>query len=266
MLRSPLLRLALLLMSAAVGPGCFQVLVSPARIDAQALAGVERFDASEAARGFADLLARHVDGEGRVDYVGLAAERGALDRYVATLAEVGPRTRPELFPDEAARLAYLLDAYNALVLFQVLERRPLGSVADAKYDFFYFTCFPLDGDTLNLYDLENERIRGSFHEPRVHFALNCASVGCPRLPAEPFSGERLELQLAREQERFLYEERNVAVIDGTLWLSAIFDWYEDDFAPDPGRWVAARRPDLPAFQTVRFRPYDWSLNAQPGRD
>lgn len=210
----------------------------------------------------AEVLARYVDEDGRVDYEALRAEREPLDRYVAWLAAVGPRTRPELFPTDEARLAYWINAYNALVLFQVVERESLSSVGAIKGRFFWWTCFEIDGGELNLLDLENEVIRGGFEEPRVHFALNCASVGCPRLPREPFEPERLEQQLAREAERFLRESRNVAVEGDEVVLSELFEWFSEDFDGDPLAWIRANGPplDLPQDAPVRYRPWDWELN------
>jgi hypothetical protein len=105
-------------------------------------------------------------------------------------------------------------------------------------------------------------IRKGFREPRAHFALNCASAGCPRLPRAPFTGASLEQELAYETQRFLHEERNVARDGKDVILSALFGWYEEDFAPSPLAWIRERAPDLelPAAAPVRLRPWDWSLN------
>lgn len=254
---------ALMFVALSMLPGCFSLVVSPATVDPASLAAMDHFDDAD----WRTVLETRVDGEGRVDYTGLAADPAPLERYVALLAEVGPSTRPELFPDAHHRLAYWINAYNALVLFNVLQHPELESVGDAKAGFFYLTCFRLDGAEINLYDLENSVVRERFDEPRSHFALNCASVGCPRLPAEPFEGARLEQQLARETARFLSEPRNVAVEEGQLVLSEIFDWYAEDFPPSPADWVVAHRGGAPlgSWTSVRYRPYDWALNAQPGR-
>lgn len=210
------------------------------------------------------VLSTFVDEEGRVNYSALRNDRTTLDRYVAHLAATGPSTHPERFPSEADRLAYWLNAYNAFVLFQVVEREDLQSVGDSKFLFFWWTCFEVDGDELNLYDLENDVVRGQFDEPRIHFALNCASVGCPRLPREAFQPERLEAQLARETAFFLSESRNVEVEDGQVVLSEIFTWFAEDFENDPVAWIRSSAPDieLPTSSEVRYRPWDWSLNGQ----
>lgn len=238
--------------------GC-RVMPSPA----QAGAGPEsaaNFDYDE----FDALLQRYVDDEGRVNYQALRANRAALDHYVAQLAVIGPESTPDAFPTEAQRLTYWINAYNALVLFQVVERESLESVGDSKFNFFYWTCFELDGGTTNLYDLENEVIRDGFGEPRIHFALNCASVGCPRLPREAFVPARLEEQLQHEMQLFLSESRNVAVEEGAIVLSELFDWFPEDFGGDPVAWIREHNPalELPENAPVRFRTWDWSLNEQ----
>ena len=214
---------------------------------------------------WASVLERHVDDQGLVDYEGLAAARTALDRFLALLAVVGPGTRPDLFPTREDRLAYYLNAYNACVIAEVLERWPLASVEDVKLGFFYLARYRIDGSPISLYDLENDVVRAIFGEPRAHFALNCASLGCPKLPREPFLGPRLEAQLARESTRFLQEARNVErAPENVLVLSQIFEWFDEDFSPSPLAWLRAQAPDLdlPATVRVRFRPWDWRINAQ----
>lgn len=247
-----------ILPSVFIVSGCFTTLRPKTPLDESRLASIPAFDDSD----WAAVLEKHVDEEGRVDYAGLRRERQRLERFVSLIGAVGPERRPELFPSREDRLAYWINAYNALVLFNVIERPSLRSVNDDKKSFFYFTRFPLDGREINLYDLENDVIRRGFGEPRVHFALNCASRGCPRLPREPFRAASFEAQLDRETTRFLHEPRNVALEGGEILLSEIFQWYREDFAPSPVRWIAQHAPDLalPLDARVRFRDWDWRLN------
>jgi len=218
------------------------------------------FDVSD----WAAVLKLRVNGEGRVDYEGLLADREPLRRYLALIGEVGPTTRPDLFPTDDDKLAYWINAYNAATMNQVLIRWPLKSVIDDKISFFAWTRYRVDGRSLSLYTIENDIVRKQFGDARIHFALNCAGIGCPRLPTEPFLGKRLQSQLERETRRFLNETRNVAVEDGKLVLSEIFSWYADDFTPGVVEFVLARRPDLKLAATAEttYRTYDWSLNSQ----
>ena len=241
---------------------------------------------------FDAFLRRTVDDLGQVDYAAAAADRADLDRYLGQLAAVSPDSHPALFPTPADRLAYWINAYNASVISLVLAYYPIASVTDVRAPFplrfllprpagfFVFQRVELGGVAMSLYHLETGLVRERFADPRIHFALNCASAGCPRLPAEAFTPDALEAQLERETRRFLGEPRNVRVNGDTqtLHLSAIFDWYDDDFTD----WLAQVHPDeeptlasyvrvaAPAGTAealrrcagcrVEFVPYDWSLN------
>jgi hypothetical protein len=220
----------------------------------------DRFDYAD----WDEVLRRFVDDKGRVDYPGLKKERGALDRFVALLAATGPRTRPAWFKSKDEQLAYYLNAYNALTMFNVVERYPaIKSVYDEKVSFFMRTRFTLDGESLSLHDLENKVVRPRFAEPRAHFALNCASTGCPVLPAEKFDPARLDAQLERETKAFLDRPENLTVKDGEIVLSKIFKWYAEDFdGGDVLGWLRKRRPAVPADGKLTHREYDWSLNDQ----
>ncbi len=276
-------RLVALLLGLLVASGCSSVPV-PSQ-DAPALPDHSDLDA---------FLARHVDDLGRVDYAAAGSDRAGLDRFVVAAASASPDSHPEAFGTDDDRLAYWINSYNAWVIAMVLRDYPIDSVLDApnpvawidrRAGFFFLRRVLLGGDRMSLYTLENGVVRARFDEPRIHFALNCASRGCPRLPPEAFTGPRLRLQLARETARFLAEERNVSVDSESrvVRLSMIFRWYESDFTG----WMERHRPDAQATLLawivdqapaevaervaacvgcdVEFVPYDWSLNDLPGR-
>lgn len=216
------------------------------------------------------VLASVVDDRGRVDYLTLAANRRDLERYLAAVADVSPHSRPELFPTREDALAYWINAYNAYVLYAVTERPSMKAVDDDKTDFFYFTKYDLGDETMSLYELENEVVREEFADPRIHFALNCASLGCSELPAEAFTPARLEEQLHREAREFCADPKKVKVIDDDVEMSKIFEWYADDFEAAGGPLELCRaygRDDLPAKEEagVSFMPFDWTLNSQPNK-
>jgi hypothetical protein len=214
------------------------------------------------------VLRKVVDDRGRVDYKALAADRGPLERYLWAVSEHSPHSHPELFPSEADKLAYWINAYNAYVLYAVTERPTMRSVNDDKTDFFYFTEYTLGGASMSLYALENDVVRKEHAEPRIHFALNCASGGCPELPAEAFLPATLEAQLAREATEFCAHPDKVRAAAGVVEMSSIFDWYADDFVGSGGPVAFCRKwgnTTLPAGAKPAFLPYDWALNAQPGK-
>ena len=240
---------------------------------------------------FDHFLRRHVDEEGTIDYATVLGDRADLDRYRASLARTSPDSYPEIFETEAERLAYWLNAYNASVIGLVLDHYPMSSVRDLLppwylaflpegSGFFSLQRFTLGGHLTRLYSLEHSLIRKRFHDSRVHFALNCASASCPRLPVEAFVPERLEEQLKREQDLFLADPRNVRIDEDrrVVFLSSIFEWYESDFVD----WPQEEFPDAEASLwtyldlslpyenatllnacsdcRIEFIPYDWTLN------
>lgn len=235
------------------------------------------------------VLGKFVDERGRVDYRALAAGRTELDRVLARIAREGPRRTPEKFPEKNDRLAYYLNAYNALVFEGVLKRGPepesvwKGGFVSG-WSFFVGMKVRLDGEETNLKALEDKVIRKGFADPRVHAALNGASLGCPRLPREAFEPARLDTQLDAAMTAFVEEERNVSVdaASSTVTLSMIFDWFEKDFlAYEKPRWDPSKarerdesnvldyinryRRSKPAVDRrfrVRYADYDKRINAR----
>lgn len=220
---------------------------------------------------FDRVLRAHVDAQGRVDYRALRSDRSELERYLAAVAHVSPDSHPKLFGTNPERLAYWINAYNALTIYAVTERPRLHSVHDERFDFFYFTRYVVGGRKLSLYAIENDIVRERFSEPRIHMALNCASVGCPKLPAEAFVPDRLEEQLGREAVLFCAHPDKFRTEGPSVVLSQIFDWYAEDFVGSGGpvefcrRWGRTDLPTQVKEVDLVFAPYDWALNAQPGR-
>ena len=168
------------------------------------------------------VLRQVVDENGRVDYAALAGNTGDLERYYRLLATYSPDSHPQMFPTSRDRLAYWINAYNSATIKTVLNYYPIASVVDVrppmvfffmpeKSGFFLFQRQILGGREISLYGLENGIVRRRFIDPRYHFALNCASNSCPRLPAEAFEAQNLETQLERETRKFLSDERNFKI-------------------------------------------------------
>ena len=252
--------LALSVGALALCASCATTKVAKSDLKAEDAAALSAMDYTE----WKYITTTYVNDHGKVDYVKLLADRAHLDKFMTLIAIVGPSTRPELFKTTEDKLAYYIDAYNACTMFNVINRYPkIQQVVDDQLSFFVTTKFKVDGGETSLYDLENKTVRPTFHDPRVHFALNCASGGCPQLPNEPFLPATVQAQLDREKNKFLHETRNVTIEDGKIVLSNIFDWYKDDFnAGDPVAWIRAQAPDLnlPDVKTFEIRKYDWALN------
>src|SRR5206468_7312890 len=129
-----------------------------------------------------------------------------------------------------ARLAYYINAYNALAMYNVLESGMPKDLNAVKVRFFYRNRLGIGGEQMSLYDLENKIIR-PMGDPRVHFALNCMVRGCPRLPREPFEADKVDAQLDRQAKEFYNEKRNVDLQPDkqTVRLSQILQFYTEDF-------------------------------------
>lgn len=218
-----------------------------------------RFDHSV----FDRLLEEHVDEDGWVDYRGFARNAEALDAYLDAVA--GARF-DELGRDQ--KLALLINAYNAATIQLILDHFPVASIRDIpRARRWKAERWVVGGDRLSLDEIEHREIRPHFAEPRIHFALVCAAVGCPPLRNEAFTGERLERQL-QEQTRYVHAHSTWARWDPatrTLRLTPIYKWYEGDFEQTAGSVPAfATRyiPSIEPFENVRIRwlDYDWTLN------
>lgn len=216
-------------------------------------------------KAWAHVLERFVDARGRVDYAALKRNSTGLDRYVAWVYAIGPNNRPELFPTRTDKLAYHINAYNALAMWKILA----ADIPEAlgfwkRFAFFWRDRIAVGGERISLYAYENDIIR-ALDEPRIHFALNCMVRGCPRLPREPFRPAVLDQQLERETRQFFAEERNLRVshAEQAVYVSQILAWYEQDFlsvAPSLIAYITRyARQSVPKDYTLSFIPYDWTV-------
>ncbi len=163
------------------------------------------------------------------------------------------------------QLAFYLNGYNAWILHEALGKYPTKSVKDLLFTFFTGQRIKVAGEPMSFNHLEKDIIRPKFRDPRVHFALNCASQSCPPLNPEPFRGDKLDGQLDQLATAFVNSPKGVDYQPAkkTAALSAIFDWYKDDFkaAGGPLAFINKRRHEpLPNDVKITSQTYDWSLN------
>lgn len=218
------------------------------------------------------LLKKHVvllPGEhaSQVRYDGFATDRQALKGYLDSLSAVGRVEFDGWTKNE--RKAFLINAYNAFTVEKILTRWPdMRSIWDFGKIFgnpFKDDFFKLLGRPMSLDGIEHGMLRkpGAYDDPRVHFAVNCASIGCPMLREEAYAAPRLDAQLEEQAERFLSDRSRNRFREGRLEVSKIFDWYQEDFEPR-GKYFAryARALGYPGGDVpVDFLDYDWTLNA-----
>src|SRR5882672_5887247 len=169
----------------------------------------------------------------QVRYDGMAKERAALQGYLASLSQVGEKDF-EAWP-RAEQMAFLINAYNAFTVEKILTRYPeIRSIWDFGKLFgnpFKDEFFSSLGRKASLDWIEHDTLRPRYRDPRVHYALNCASVGCPMLREEAYVPARPAGQLEEQARRFLADRSRNRFRDGRLEVSRIFDWYKEDFEP-----------------------------------
>ena len=238
----------------------------------------ERFDpASETRvdhRAWTGFLAGYVhpgaDGVHRFAYGEVSAEdRAALEGYLTALEQVAVTT---LNRDE--QLAYWINFYNALTVKVVLDHYPVASIRDIDISPGFFADGPWDaklvtveGVALSLNDIEHRILRPVWKDPRVHYTINCASIGCPNLQAFAFTGEKIDALLDAMAVAFINHPRGARIENGSLILSSIYSWFAEDFGGEQGVLAHLRvyagpqlKEVLDRTDTVGSYEYDWSLN------
>lgn len=247
-------------------------------------AHAQSFDHSHAA--WTLLLKKHVlllDGgkASQLRYAGMAADRAALKAYTESLSAVSA-TAFQAF-SKPQQMAFLINAYNAFTVELILTRYPklasirdLGSLLSNPWKPKFIALL---GTEMSLDNIEHDTLRakGRYDDPRIHFAVNCASVGCPMLREEAFVAERLDAQLDEQALRFLSDRSRNRLAEGKLMVSKIFDWYGGDFKagyrginslPAFLARYANQLADAPAERDrireqkvdIGFLDYDWKLN------
>ena len=213
---------------------------------------------------YKQLLRTYVEADG-VRYAAWAADaddRAALEAFVEHLGQVDVDVLAE---DE--QVAFYINLYNASMVKIVLANYPLASVK--TIGILPFSVFKKDQITLGDYkvsldDIEKGILLSKYFDPRLHFAVNCASKSCPPLRAEPFTGDKLEKQLQEQTELFAGSERAAQINEetGSIAYSELFKWYVDDFeVENPAEYLNKYRSEaLPANYSVKWISYDWSLN------
>ncbi len=225
---------------------------------------------SDATQLWGDVLRKFVNAEGYVDFKGLKADHAELDRYVAWVGKVGPQDHPDLFPTRDDKLAYYLNSYNAIAMWKVLKAgvpHDLGFFA--RQFFFRRDSIAVGGQEYTLTSYETDVIR-KLGDPRVHFALNCMSESCPRLPREAFVADGLDQRLDQLARKFFAEPRNVRLdtASKTVHFSEILKFYTDDFLSKAPSLIAyanryrAADAQIPGNYSVEFIDYDWTIIQQ----
>ena len=216
-------------------------------------------------------LKEHPSGINRFDYAALKANsdhRRKLTSYLMGLTQLDPRTHSR---DE--QKAYWINLYNGLTVHVIVGRYPVDSIRDIKSGLltpgpWEMELITIQGQKLTLDNIEHGILRPIWKDPRIHYAVNCASIGCPNLSPEAYRSDNLERLLKKGAREYVNHPRGISVDDGDLVLSSIYDWFKVDFGDtDEGVFTHLRQYATP--ENARMLEghddfdddYDWALNA-----
>lgn len=224
----------------------------------------------------AEVVTLGDDGVARVDYPALTGDslRGQLDGYIAQLAST-----PVSELDRAEQQAYWINLYNALTLQVMRDHYPVDSIQDVDISPGLFSSGPwgaeliaVEDEILTLDDIEHRILRPLWRDPRIHYAVNCASIGCPNLQGRAWRAATLDADLEAAATAYVNHDRGFTVDDGDLVVSSIYDWFMADFGGnDEGvlRHLAQyaspdRQAILQSARRISDHRYDWALNDRAG--
>lgn len=217
---------------------------------------------------FTEVLNEHVNQEGFVNYDGLAADRSGLDEYLKMLRSNHPGSNWT----EEEKLAYWINAYNAFTLEIVLDHYPLESIRHIRRWSLPFInsvwdikFIDIQEETYSLNNIEHDILRIEFGEPRIHFAINCASYSCPKLLNEAYSADKLEEQLQAQAIDFINDPLRNKISKDKAEISQIFLWFKGDFTKDGSVMEYVNQfAETPSAGGVKpsHLEYNWDLNKQ----
>ncbi|NRB64928.1 MAG: DUF547 domain-containing protein [Saprospiraceae bacterium] len=215
------------------------------------------------------LTRKHVHPEGYVDYAGFVADSNLLVAYLDMLSENHPN---DTYWSRDQQLAYWINAYNAFTVKLIVDHYPVIGIKEIKNGIpFVNTVWDIkfiriEGQSYDLNNIEHGIIRQKFNEPRIHFAVNCASVSCPNLRNEAYTAPKLDQQLSEQTYRFLADINKNEILEDQLYLSKIFFWYGTDFKKNGKKvtdfirkYTDHKISDNPK---VKYLEYDWNLNVR----
>jgi hypothetical protein len=214
-----------------------------------------------------ELLNKYVAENGMVNYQGFINEIDKLDAYLDVLSKNAPGESWT----ENEKLAYWINAYNAYTVKLIAKNYPLKSIKDLNPAISVPTVntiwakdwFQIGGKDFSLDRIEHKILRKQFEEPRIHFAVNCASISCPILRAEAYTAENIDRQLDEQARIFLNDSSRNIITEDKVVVSKIFSWFGGDFKKGQSLVQFIDRytdVDINDKAKVRFKKYDWNLN------
>ncbi len=211
-------------------------------------------------RGWKDLLQKNVTTKGKVDYAGFRRDIKDLNSFLRGLSQT--QINPQWSKKD--KMAFWINVYNAYTVKLVVDNFPLESIKQLNSPWAK-KFFTIDGKQMSLGDVEHKILR-NFGDPRIHFAINCASASCPRLIQIPYTAENLDRLLERQTEEFINDPFYNTISGYAVNVSKLFDWYKKDFKATDGSVVnfinKYSKTPISNQKEKGYKAYDWSINAK----
>ncbi len=216
------------------------------------------------------LLKKHVSAKGFVDYQSFVKDSSLLNSYLRTLSDNAPN---DVNWNVSERMAYWINAYNAFTVKLIVDHYPVSSIRDigsqiqipfvlSPWDIKFIT---INEKQMDLNNIEHGVLRKEFNDPRIHFAIVCASKSCPRLRNEAYQAEILEKQLEEQAHDFFSDSTKNVIRPEKVKVSKIFSWFKSDFTKDEELIEFIDRYtelSLNSDTEISHLQYDWSLNGK----
>ncbi len=260
-----------ILLTFLVGISAALITVSRAQTNINSIDSIEFQDNYESLNR---VLRSFVNDNGNVDYTSIRNDPFNLDKFITFVSNVSPETHSEHFSDSDAK-AYWINVYNALAIKTIIDNPDVNSIREISWGMgaFWRNKFVVGGRKMTLNHIENKILRGKYQDPRIHFAINCASNSCPPIGNRIVTGNRLDEQLDQKASNFINESENVLIDHNNkeIYLSRIFKWFKKDFIKNHENVLSfilsyrkdiniQQRADIINTYKIIYNKYDWSLN------
>ncbi|MCH2198000.1 MAG: DUF547 domain-containing protein [Flavobacteriales bacterium] len=213
------------------------------------------------------LVEKHVSEDGWVNYEGFIADSLLLNSYLDLVETHHPNQKWSITEQKA----YWINAYNAFTVRLIIRKYPTESIKDLGGSLYKINTpwdirfIMIEGQDYDLNNIEHDILRKQWDDPRIHFAINCASVSCPKLLNHSFSSEVLNVQLDQAARDFINDPSRNTITTERAELSRIFKWFKGDFTREMELWEYINQfsvVQITADTKISFKEYDWNLNSQ----
>ena len=205
------------------------------------------------------LLQKHVSSNGNVNYEGFKSDIDRLNNYLVSISKIKPNT--DWSRNET--MAYWINAYNAYTIKLMLNNYPLKSIMDINGGKAWDLKFvEIEGEKYSLNNIEHDILRAKYFDSRIHFAVNCASISCPKLSNTAYFAEGLDQKLENAAKEFINNSAQNTISSNKASVSKLFDWYKDDFTKNGTVKEYINKYSTTKLTTdkISYKEYNWNIN------